>query len=36
MKILKRVVLPWIIENYDPKHVMFVQDSAPAHGAKTV
>ena len=36
MKILKRVVLPWIIENYDPKHVMFVQDSAPAHRAKTV
>ena len=36
IKILERVVLPWIIENYDPKHVMFVQDSAPAHGAKTV
>ena len=29
-------MLPWIIENYDPKHVMFVQDSAPAHGARTV
>ena len=36
MKILKRVVLAWIIENYNPKHVMFVQDSAPAYGAKTV
>ena len=36
LKILERVVLAWIIENYDPKHVMFVQDSAPAHGAKTV
>ena len=31
MKILERVVLAWIIEN-----VMFVQDSAPAHRAKTV
>ena len=36
MKILKRVVLLWIIENYDPKHVMFVQDSIPAHKGKTV
>ena len=36
MKILERVVLSWIIGNYDPKHVMFVQDSAPAHGGKTV
>ena len=36
MKILERVVLAWIIENYDLKHVMFLQDSAPAHGAKTV
>ena len=36
MKILERVVLAWIIENYDPKHVVFVQDSAPAHGAKVV
>ena len=36
MKILERVVLAWIIENYDPKHVMFVEDSAPAHEAKTV
>ena len=36
MKILERVVLAWIIENYDPKHVLFVQDSAPAHEPKTV
>ena len=34
MKILERVVLAWIIENYDPEHVMFVQDSAPAHESK--
>ena len=27
MKILERVVLAWIIENYDPKHVMFVHES---------
>ena len=36
MKFLERVVLAWIIENYDSKHVMFVQDSASAHRAKTV
>ena len=36
MKIFERIVLPWIIENYDSKHVMFVQESEPAHGAKTV
>ena len=36
MKILERVVLAWIIENYDLKHVMFIQDLAPAYGAKTV
>ena len=36
MKILERVMLAWIIENYDLKHVMFFQVSAPAHGAKIV
>ena len=36
LKILKEVLLPWIKKNYDPMKVMFIQDSAPAHGSKTV
>lgn len=36
LKILEEVLLPWIKKNYDPMKVMFVQDSAPAHGSKTV
>ena len=36
LKILEEVLLPWIKKNYDPMKVMFIQDSAPAHGSKTV
>ena len=36
MKILQDVMLPWIIRHYDRTQVMFVQDSAPAHGSRTV
>ena len=36
LKILEEVLLPWIKKNYDPIKVMFIQDSAPAHGSKTV
>ena len=36
LKILKEFLLPWIKKNYDPIKVMFIQDSAPAHGSKTV
>ena len=36
LKILKEVLLPWIKKNYDPMKVMFIQDSVPAHGSKTV
>ena len=36
MKILQDVMMPWVTRHYDPTQVMFVQDSAPAHGSKTV
>jgi len=36
LKILKDVLMPWIVKFYDPQRVMFVQDSAPAHGSKKV
>ena len=36
LKILKDVLMPWIRRNYDLFKVMFVQDSAPAHGTKKV
>jgi hypothetical protein len=36
LKILTEVLMPWIRKHYDPKKVMFVQDSAPAHGSKAV
>ena len=36
LKILKEVLLPWIKKNYGPMKVMFIQDSVPAHGSKTV
>jgi transposase len=36
MKILEGVMMPWIKRYYEPSKVMFVQDSAPAHGSKMV
>ena len=36
MKILTDVLMPWITKYYDPQRIMFVQDSASAHGSKIV
>ena len=36
LKILDKVVLLLIEKNYDPVKVLFIQDSAPARGSKTM
>ena len=36
MKILQDFLIPWITGHFDPTQMMFVQDSAPAYGSKTV
>ena len=36
LKVLEAVLLPSIEKNFDPMKFMFIRDSAPAHGSKTV
>ena len=36
LKILKDILMPGILRNYDPFKVMFVQDSATTHGTKKI